>query len=170
MKPSLPQRMDIWVRHLVPMGSSILLLLFTVTPSRIPDFSVIMPMIPVMCVYYWSIYRPDLVSAHGVFFLGLLYDCLGMFPIGLHALVFLLVHGVVLSSRRFLLEGSLMVMWSVFATIAAGVYFFLWIGTALLHGMAPIKAVFFSYIMTVALYPLINWGLARLQVALLRDA
>ncbi len=162
--------MDTWVRHLVPLGSSFLLLLFTLTPSRIPNFSVIMPMVPIMCVYYWSIYRPDLVSAYGVFALGLLCDFLGLFPLGMHALIFLLIHGIILSLRRFLLDCSLMVMWSVFATIAAGAMIILWLGTGLFHGMAPAKTVFFSYLMTVALYPLVNWILARLQVALLRDA
>lgn len=170
MKPSLLQRMDIWVRHLVPIGSSLFFVLLTTTPSKIPNFSAIEPMVSLMCVFYWSLYRPDLVSIHVTFALGLLVDFLGLFPLGSHALIFLLTHGVTLSIRRFLLKSSPMMMWSIFSVIAAGTYVLLWVIAALFHGLSPVKPVFFSFIMTVSIYPVINWFLARLQVALLRDA
>ena len=170
MKPSLLQRMDIWVRHMVPIGSSLFLVLLTATPSKIPNFSVIEPMVSLMCVFYWSLYRPDLVSIHVTFVLGLLVDFLGMFPLGSHSLLFLLAHSVTVSMRHFLLEASPMMMWFVFSIIAAGTYVLLWVIITLFYGPSPIKTVFFSYIMTVSIYPVINRFLARLQVALLRDA
>ena len=64
------------------------------------------PYFGLVAVYYWSIYRPDLFPFLGVFGLGLLYDLGSGGIVGLTALLYLLLRGVVGDvSQQFRLQG-----------------------------------------------------------------
>ncbi|MBY0431525.1 MAG: rod shape-determining protein MreD [Rhodospirillales bacterium] len=171
MKPTLFQRMDMWARNLLPVGMTLMLLLVNVAPTRIPGFAGLVPVLTLMSVFYWAIYRPDLMPAYAAFMVGLLYDVISGIPIGVNALVCLLVHGVTVSQRRFFLGNTFVVTWWAFAVIAAGAAIISWLLVAVLVSFSIRgKAVMFEYLMTISLYPLVSWLLARTQVAFLKPA
>ncbi|MBF0391925.1 MAG: rod shape-determining protein MreD [Alphaproteobacteria bacterium] len=171
MKPSLVNRMDIWARHLVPFGLTLCLLLVNVTPTRIPGFAGVAPMLPMMAVFYWAIFRPDLLPAWVAFVIGLLFDVVSGTPLGVNALVLLLVQGVTSAQRRFFLGNTFVVAWWGFGMIAAGASTLAWMLVSLLiDGRIAFRAVLFEYLLTVSLYPVVAWVLARTQVMLLRQA
>lgn len=170
MKPSLWVRMDTWVRHLVPVGVTILLLLLTAVPTRLPGFAGIAPMLPLMGVYYWAIYRPDLLPAWAAFLIGLLYDIIGGTPLGVNALVLLLVQGVAAAQRKFFLGKSFLVAWWAFGLLAAGAVGLSWLLVTILYGrVIDPTPVIFEYVLTMGLFPLLTWTLARTQMAFLKD-
>jgi rod shape-determining protein MreD len=126
LKVSLWVRMDTWVRHLVPVGVTLLLLLLTAIPTRMPGFSGIMPLLPMMGVYYWAIFRPDLLPAWVAFLIGLLADILAGTPLGVYALVLLLVQGIAAAQRKFFLGKSFAVTWWAFGLLAGGALGMTW--------------------------------------------
>lgn len=171
MKTSVWVKMDTWVRHLVPFGVTILLLLLTAIPTHIPDYSGIAPMLPLMGVYYWAIYRPDLLPAWASFLIGLVYDIVAGTPLGVNALVLLLVQGTAASQRKFFLGKSFAVTWWAFGLLTGGAIGLAWVLISLIKGRAlDIMPVVFEYLMTLALFPLLTWALARTQLAFLKDA
>lgn len=170
MKPSVWVRMDTWVRHLVPVGVTLLLLLLTAVPTRLPGFAGIAPMLPLMGVYYWAIYRPDLLPAWVAFLVGLLYDIIGGTPLGVNALVLLLVQGTAAAQRKFFLGKSFLVAWWAFGLLAAGAIGLSWLLVTVLHGrVIDPTPVVFEYLLTMGLFPLLTWTLARTQMAFLKD-
>jgi rod shape-determining protein MreD len=162
--------MDTWVRHLVPFGVTLFLLLLTATPTHLPGFAGIAPMLPLMGVYYWAIYRPDLLPAWLAFVIGLLSDIVDGTPLGVTALVMLLVQGTAASQRKFFLGKSFAVTWWAFGLLAAGAVSLSWLLASLLIGRAidPIPAMF-VYLMTLCFFPILTWFLARTQMAFLKD-
>jgi rod shape-determining protein MreD len=171
MKPSVWVRMDSWVRHLVPVGVTLLLLLLTAVPTRLPGFAGIAPMLPLMGVYYWAIYRPDLLPAWAAFLIGLLYDIIAGTPLGVNALVLLLVQGVSAAQRRFFLGKSFLVAWWAFGLLAAGSIGLSWLLVTVLYGrVVDPTPVIFEYLLTMGLFPILTWSLARTQMAFLKDA
>lgn len=170
MKPSVWVRMDTWVRHLIPATATIFLLLLTVVPARLTAFADIAPMLPLMGVYYWAIYRPDLLPAWLAFAIGLLGDIVGGTPIGANALVLLLVQGTAAAQRRFFLGKSFAVTWWAFGLLAAGAIALNWLLVTLIVGRVVDPApVLFEYLMTLCCFPLLTWVLARTQMAFLLD-
>ena len=170
MKPSIWVRMDTWVRHMVPISVTLLLLLLTAIPTHLPGFAGVAPVLPLMGVYYWAIYRPDLLPAWAAFLVGVLYDILAGTPLGVHALVLLLVQGVSAGQRRFFLGKSFMVAWWAFGLLAAGSAGLSWILVAILSGqILDPRPVLFQYVLTLGLFPLLTWVLARTQMAFLKD-
>lgn len=171
MKPSVWVRMDTWVRHLVPFGATMTLLLLTAIPTHLPGLSGIVPMLPLMGVYYWAIYRPDLLPAWLAFVIGLLYDIIGGTPLGVYALVLLVVQGVAAGQRRFFLAKSFMVAWWSFGMLAAGASGATWVLVTIVLGRAVDPTpLLFEYLLTMGLFPLLTWALARTQMAFLKEA
>ncbi|MEQ9447512.1 MAG: rod shape-determining protein MreD, partial [Rhodospirillaceae bacterium] len=70
------QYMDGAARRIVPFGLTLVLMLFALTPTHIPALSDVAPMLTLMSVYFWSIYRPDLLGYGAAFGIGILEDLL----------------------------------------------------------------------------------------------
>ena len=139
-------------------------------PLHIPGFARVAPLLPLIAVYHWAIYRPRLLPASAVFVIGVLQDTLTGTPIGVNALVFIGVYGVVLSQRRFFAGKSFAVVWLGFAVVAAGAALSSWILVSVsnLTLVAPL-AVLFQYLMTLGVFPLLAWVFLRWQRAFLES-
>lgn len=162
--------MDGWARQFVPFGVTLILLLLTAIPTRLPFFAGIAPMLPMMGVYYWAIYRPDLLPAWAAFLVGFLFDIIAGTPLGVNALVLLLVQGTAASQRKFFLGKSFLVAWWAFGLLAAGAIGLSWLLVSILkvHAIDP-APVMFEYVLTMGVFPLLTWLLARTQMTFLKD-
>lgn len=169
MKPSLLHRLDSSIRHMVPLATTIAMLLLMVVPSRVPGFAPVVPAFLLMAVYYWAIFRPDLLPGWVAFVVGLIYDAVAGLPLGVTALVLLLTHGVVASQRRFFLGNTFIVAWSAFAMVAAAAALttmaLVWAAAGRASGGERLVV---QYLLTLLLYPPMASILARAQVAFLR--
>lgn len=72
-----------------------------------------------MCIYYWSVYRPTLIPPVLVFICGILFDLLCAMPVGLSAFILLLVRHFVTEQRLFLTSQPFIVIWLGFSTVCA---------------------------------------------------
>lgn len=169
MRPTLWQRLDAVARNLTPFGLTLVLVILSVVPLHLPDFQRVAPGLALMAVYHWAIYRPNLLPASVVFLIGVLQDALTGLPLGVSALVFLTVYGVVLSQRRFFAGKSFVIVWLGFAMVAAGAAVQSWLlvsvfNTAFLNP----EAAFYQYVVTVGAFPLLAWIFLRWQRTFLR--
>src|SRR3989338_4961778 len=118
MRPSFWHRLDVWARRLTPFGLTLILVLAGVVPFYVPGYARVIPLLPLMAIHHWTINRPELMPAYAVFIIGILQDILTGIPIGISAVVFLGVHGVVRSQQRFFTGKSFAVVWLGFALVA----------------------------------------------------
>lgn len=168
MKLSFLQRVDLLVRSLTPFLLTLVLVVLAQVPLHIPGFAEVAPILPLMAVYHWAIYRPDLLPALAVFLAGLLHDALSGMPFGVNAAVFVLVHMTVLSQQVFFQGKSFLIMWLGFALVAGGAVFLTWVLNALFFAaIAAPEAVVVQYLVTVGVFPLLAWGLVRWQRSIL---
>lgn len=168
MKPSLWQRLDVLARQMAPVLLTLCLTIVNVLPMHLPEFSRMAPVLPLMAVYHWTVYAPGLMPAHMVFLSGLLFDVLSGAPLGINALTFLLVYGIILSQRRFLVGKSFFIVWLGFALVALGAAVAYWALTSALHlTLVDGRAFVAQYGVMVGLFPVVGWVLLRLQNAFL---
>ena len=168
MKGSPLQRLDQRIRHALPFLSVVIAILLVSTPTRLPGFASVAPQLPLAAIYYWSIYRPDLLRPWAAFVLGAVADIIAGAPLGVSSLVFLAVLGVSGSQRR-VLGKSFLVGWWGFAMTAAGAAVVEWLmNSIIMVTLLPVQAVVFQYLMTVSIYPLLAWAFVRAQLTLLR--
>ena len=170
MTPNLLTRLDMKARRMVPFLISVGLVILTVVPTRLPGFSQVAPSWPMVGIFYWSIYRPDLLPIWAAFLIGLLADIIAGTPIGINALLYLLVRGVVVTQRRFFLTNSFPMTWAAFAIIALGMMGLNWILFALLNGdVVDPQILLWQYVILMGMFPLVTILLAYTQMVLLKD-
>ena len=169
MQPTVLQRVDHAARGLVPFGLTLLLMLYAMTPTFIPGLSHITPMYAFMSVYFWSMYRPDLLGFGTVFAIGMLEDLLAGTPLGSGALILLLCQRAVMEQQKFFHTRPFGFTWLAFSllTFAAALIRWICVGLAGASGFTPFSAMVTSSFMTIALYPIVAWVLGKAQMKLL---
>ena len=169
MRQTVWQRLDAVARNLTPFGLTLVLVILSVVPLHLPNFQQVAPGLALMAVYHWAIYRPNLLPASVVFLIGVLQDALMGLPIGVSALVFLTVYGVVLSQRRFFAGKSFVIVWLGFALVAAGAAFLSWLLVSAFNTtfLNP-EAALYRYVVTIGAFPLLARIFLRWQRTFLR--
>lgn len=151
-------------RKTVPALTTIFLVLLAQLPFPLAFYPDVAPALPLMAVYYWVVFRPDLMPRVLVFAVGIFHDALIGAPFGLMALILLLVHTFVLNQRRFLVGKPFWVFWSGFAIVVPVAALLNWILASALRGAPmPTDVVLVSVALTIAMFPLVAWALLRSQ-------
>lgn len=169
MKPSLWLRLDRWARQLTPFGLTLLLVIVNVLPLQVPGFARVVPMLALVAIYHWAVYRPELMPGYAVFVIGLLQDLLSGVPMGTNALVFLSVYAVVLWQRRFFVGKSFLITWLGFAVVSAGAAVQSWaLVSAFYATLVEPRALLFQYMLTLGFFPMLAWAFLRWQQTVLK--
>lgn len=169
MTGTLTQRMDRFARHLLPLAISVVLVILSVVPVYLPGYGQIAANLVLMAVFFWSVYRPDLMAPAPVFGIGLLLDILSGMPPGMNALILVLVRSVVVTQGRVFRGKSFLVLWWGFSLVALGASLCLWLlsmGYSFVV-LDPMPGVF-RWALTVALFPFFAWIFVRVQNAVLQ--
>lgn len=133
-------------------------------PVRFFEGGIPAPIIPLVVVFFWSIYGPDYMPPLSVFFIGLLQDLLTGGPLGLWPAVYLVTQFIVLSQRSYFLGREQKVVWIGFALAAAGASLILWLVMSLMAGvLLPIRGLLFQMTATVMIYPLFGAAFGQLH-------
>jgi len=168
MKSNFWQRVDGIVRSTTPFFLTLVLVVFGQVPLHIPGFAEVAPILPLMAVYHWTIYRSDLLPASAVFFAGLLQDALSGMPFGVNAAVFVSVHMAVMSQNIFFQGKSFLIIWLGFSMVAFGAVAMIWaLNFIVFAAMTPIQAAMVQYLVTVGVFPVLAWLLVRWQRSVL---
>ena len=164
MDARLSNKVADFCRSGIPFAVSVLLILAAVLPYGLPKSSLAAPVLALISVYYWSLFRPELMPAGAAFLLGLLVDVLSGGPPGLNALVLILVHWAASGQRRALAGKSFAVGWLGYLLIAGGAAILNWFVASVFH-VTVIESVplLVSHAIGTAAYPLVAIFLARLQ-------
>lgn len=150
------------LRRLTPIASCFVMVLLGVMPHGLPHFPTIAPDLTMMAVFYWAIYRPDLLPKWSLILVGLFQDLLSGNLIGLNVAILLIVHYVGLSQRRTFIGKPFVVAWLGFMVLALGTGVFYWLTLAAMSGTITFThAVLFQYVLTFASFPLMSWLLVR---------
>jgi len=151
-----------------PMILGILGVIFLALPLRLLEGWAPTPIIPLVVVFFWSIYAPDYLPSVSVFFIGLLQDLLTGGPLGLWAAVYLATQFVVMSQRPYFLGREQKVVWLGFALAAAGASVMLWLVMSLMSGvLLPVGDLLGQMAVTVLIYPIFGMVFGELHCRVL---
>ncbi len=144
-------RLDGTARSLAPFALTVLLIVFGMVPLGVPNFAPIMPALGVIAVFFWLVYRPDLMPAWAVFLIGLIQDLLGGGALGVGVFVLLVVYAALMGQRRYIAQANFFLVWLAFLPVAAGAFVLTWLFNSLIVDalLAPGPAAL-QYLSTVA--------------------
>lgn len=162
------QKLDRGARTLSPVLFALLLMLVFMVPLHLPNFGTIAPSIALMAVFYWAVYRPDLVGPVSVGLLGFIQDAISGAPLGMNALICLLVYSTVVSQRQLFLAHGFFILWWGFmlTTLIAGLMG--WAVTSVMHfEMVRFSPVLYQAAASISLFPPAAWLFGKIQRAFL---
>jgi rod shape-determining protein MreD len=168
MNPGALQRLDLRLRHALPVLLTLLVVLLSVAPLRLPDYALVAPGLVLVSLFFWTVHRPDLVRPWHAFVIGLFDDALSGTPLGVNALILVVVHATIVAQHKVFRGRSFAVIWFAFAVIAAGAQLleaFLALVAARL--LVDPLLLLVQLLLTIALYPAVAWLLGRAQRAFL---
>lgn len=169
-RPSFLRRFLTFLRGLLPGGLTLVLVLISVAPSRLPGLSQVVPMVALTSVYFWAVTRPGSMGYVVAFLIGLVGDSLTGVPLGTNAIILLLVQALIESQAKFFSGQSFLVAWSAFVPVVLAACFLKWLIVSAVY-MRPmgITALLFSGFLTIALFPLFAWVFGWILHVLFRD-
>lgn len=154
---SFADQFPVFVRMLVVyLLMFVLFLLNTISIATPMSTTIDIPFI-IMMFYYWSIYRPTLIPPFVVFAVGICFDLLSGWPVGLNAFIFLLLRHIVVSQRLFLTGQPFTVVWIGFMIAGFSSVLLQWLifGVTRLQWTA-IDPVLLTTFVAVLLFPLVS--------------
>jgi rod shape-determining protein MreD len=164
MSDSAYRFVDTTVRRLAPLLTGLLAVLVDLLPLPNPAPETLAPLTTVCVIYFWTLYRPDLMSPLAVFIIGLVLDAVGGMPLGLTALSFLIVRSVLLTGQGFLMAQPFLVIWGCFVLVVVAAGAVRWLLASLWWGhLFSIEPALLETVLTVAIYPVVGWLLARVH-------
>lgn len=151
------ERIDAGARLLVPYGFMALLFILNVVAISYPLSGAVKAPLFLMGIYYWALYRPTLFPIGVVFAAGLLLDLFSGLPLGLNALVFVLVQWSVRDQRRFLMGQPFMMVWIGFVLLSAATGLLQWVLFGIAAGLSwpPLYPLCISVAFGAAMFPFV---------------
>ena len=159
--------LDRWGRLLLPGTILLFFVLMTLAPLRVPYISDILPLLPALTVFQFSLVTPERLPGPLLLAMGVLLDLLlggpGA-PVGVSALGFVLIRAAVVNSRPYLVGVPFLFQWIGFCLLTLGYVVIVWVFTALFTwtnlDAGPALA---QYLVMVVAYPLLAPLLARVR-------
>jgi rod shape-determining protein MreD len=152
-----------WKRRLFVFSFLILVLCLTVLP--IWEKIGMQPMLLLIIVYHWSVYRPDLLPFEQLVLLSLILDGVYAYPLGFSALRLLGLYTLLMTQKRILSYQRFHWVWAgfaVFVMVDAMIYGILL--SCVKQEWTGILPLLPGSLLTIALYPPIVWVLNRFMV------
>lgn len=149
----------------IPVIATVLMILIAVLPTDFLRSGVMSFLVALTSVFYWSIYRPGLMPAWAAFSIGIFIDLVSGGPIGLSAIVLLLVHWIALGQRRALIGKAFPIAWLGYLLISAVACAVYWLIASIyftsLLSLQPVVAI---YMIGIFVYPFAAFLLWRLHI------
>lgn len=158
------RRLDATARWLVPFALLVFGLFLLGMPFGIPDQAVLPPLYAMGCVYFWSLYRPASLPAPLIALSGILLDLLGLSPLGLWAVLLLLLKALTFALRRYLVPASFIWVWAGFVLLAGAGAILSWAVACATHQtLLSGSQILLEVLLAAALYPALSALLIRVH-------
>ena len=170
MSEDIDENITSLFQRILPLATSVLLLMISYIPLDFSLFNNIRPAIGIICVYFWVNHRPDLFNLWSVYFLGLLDDIISASPFGSNILALLVLYVLITNTSRFINAKPFIVTWYWLALLSMVTMLARWLVVSVYYSQfLPLTILGFSYLVTAAAYPLVSLLLAYIQNRWIQD-
>ncbi|MDD4519810.1 MAG: rod shape-determining protein MreD [Alphaproteobacteria bacterium] len=149
-------RLSFWLSKNMPFFFAFLIGFISFFPTAVSLTSVVRPPLIMICVFYFAIYTPNLLSIGKVFLLGFFLDLLSFGPLGIETVTLVFLYALTFSQRKYLFAFSFPLLWFIFSIFSAGFLLLKWLFACLvLEAFTPFIYDAAQWCFLVAFYPFI---------------
>jgi rod shape-determining protein MreD len=165
LRPTVGQQLDLTFRRSIPVGLAVLILFLGLLPWNTTTLSPINSNLVLIPIYYWTLYRPRLMSVWAVAALGLIVDLLGVTPLfGVEMLTALVGYRVAVSQRRVFAGAPFIIVWAGFLLMSAVAGAVQWVLVSIFAAsIVDPRPALLMYLIGAVCYPLCAYAFAAIQ-------
>ena len=158
------------IANMYPAISYVLLLMLTLLPIHLLHMDNMVLMINAIPVFFWSLYRPNVMPYWFVFLIGGVYDIIAGLPLSLHALTNILIRNRVSAGRERYLKVAFSAVWLKFVIVTAIISLLQWMIISSIYGeFFSLGRLFIQWFLTALSYPLFHNLFYRLYIRMPRE-
>ncbi len=158
------------LQRMLPLISSVVLLLMSYIPVNFVVSNNIKPLMSMICVYFWLLNRPDIFNLTSVYVLGIVEDTISSAPFGSNIFALLLLYVLVSYLAKYFHSKPFSITWYGFMLISLAVLLAKWLLVSIYYSQfLSFTMLLFSWMVTIAFYPIIGFINAAIDKYLLED-
>jgi rod shape-determining protein MreD len=143
----------------VPAMITLFLIIICLAPKHITGLEKVMPILPLMPVFYWGMLHAREMPYWFVFLAGLLVDSATGQPLGLSSLLYIIFMTMLHAQRKYFHKEGFVIKWGYFAGLLLVMTVLNWVCLSLYYmTMLPSVPALVQWLMTVGFYPLMHAG------------
>jgi rod shape-determining protein MreD len=164
LRPTVGQTIDLALRRSIPVALAVLLLFLGILPWNTHTLSPVNANLVLIPIYYWTLYRPRLMSVWSVAALGLLSDFLGGTMLGVNMLTFLVGWRVAVSQRKVFAGAPFIIVWGGFLLMSGVASLVQWLLVAARNEqIVNARPALVLYMIGAVAYPFCAYAFAWIQ-------
>lgn len=145
------------LKFLYPNFLAIILVFLSIIPIKIPGMSSFYPLIVLMFIYYWCIYKPRSMPYWFLFAIGILQSSLTGSPYGINELCNILMRFLTIYKKNDFNENAFVNIWKGFAILASIITIIQWIlFSFVFDSFLNIDAAVMQLLLSIAIYPVFH--------------
>ena len=154
----------------LPLISSIVVLLLAYLPINMALFNNMRSDLGLACIYFWVLHRPDLFNLASIVVLGFVDMVISSALPGAGLLAYLTMYLLLYNTQKFFNAKPFVVIWYGFMALSLITMLVKWLVVSIYYSsFLPLSVLIFTYLIGVALYPLISIVLAFVQNQFIQD-
>ncbi len=158
------------LQRLLPLISSIVLLLLAYLPVNVAAFNNMRPDLGLACIYFWVLHRPDLFNLTSIVVLGIVDMVISSALPGASLLAYLTMYVLLYNTQKFFNAKPFVVIWYGFIALSLATLIVKWLVVSIYYStFLPLSMLMFCYLIGVAVYPLVSAVLAFVQNKFIQD-
>lgn len=155
--PTLSERIKHDSAFILPYVFLGLLFLLNIVAMPVPVLGGVEVPFLLIAIYYWAMYRPALIPAWLLFCSGIVVDLISAVPLGLNAVIYVIMGWVISRKRRFLMAQSFRNIWLIFGISALVMMSARWLlFSATSMTIVSYQPVIYSVLSAMILFPIMN--------------
>lgn len=151
------KRLELLLWTVTPACITFLLFILYTIPKHLWGMNYIMPLLPLLPIFYWGRLHAPEIPYWFVFLIGLLMDVVSGTPLGLSAMLYLLFLTMLQAQSKYIHKEGFIIVWFYFAFLLSIICALQWIVLSFpgnfFHTITP---VFMQWIVTTGSYPLFH--------------
>jgi rod shape-determining protein MreD len=165
LRPTVGQQLDLALRRSIPVGLAVFIMFIGLLPWNITTLSPVNANLVLIPIYYWTLYRPRLMSVWAVAALGLIGDLLGVTPLfGVEMMTALVGYRVAVSQRKVFAGAPFVIVWAGFLIMSAVAGAMQWVLVSIFaESIVDPRPALLVYLIGAVCYPLCAYAFAAIQ-------
>lgn len=153
------RRLELLFLSCLPGIIALILAVFCLAPKHWQGLSSVMPLLPLMPVFYWGMLHAKEMPYWFVFLLGLVMDAVLGMPLALSSLLYIVFLALLHAQRKYIHKEGFLIKWGYFAALIMVISGLNWICLSMMQERSlSLAPPFIQWVLTVCCYPLFHKG------------